>query len=506
MTNNTALNVLDEALITIDRPNNARAPASLCAVLAALSRREEIEFAALQAHQQHGWYAFLVQLAATALQRAGIDSAKDHDESMWRAALLGLTDDRVEPWCLVVDDWTQPALLQPPMPRDRVGDLDKVLREPDALDVLITSKNFDVKATRMRAPSPEHWLFALVSLQTMSGYAGSTCYGVSRMNGGYGTRVGIGRAPSLALGPRFTRDVSMWLRERPRLLDSFGYSDTGRALLWLASWDGSGSIAHAELDPFYIEVCRRVRLRRDGPSLVALYRGVKAPRVEGFDGGLTGDLWAAATDDRIFTVKGQGFDYEVAQQLLLQADYRCAALEASDQDGQSPWFIARGLARGQCKTEGYHERMIPIPKRVAPKLKEKDQREFIARLATVRVKNARTVRSDVLYPALTRLLIGGRDPKKNKAKSKQAGEWTRAFTAEVDRIFFDELFDAVEQPPEEAAAQWQKRLLSLAWELLQRAINAVPLSASTRWRAICAAESTFDACANKQFNGVQWRD
>ena len=506
MTNNTALNVLDKPIITIDRPSSARSLGSLCTVLAALSHGEAVEFAALQAHQQHGWYAFLVQLAAIALQRAGIDSAKDHDEQTWRAALLRLTDDRAEPWCLVVDDWTHPALLQPPMPRDRIGDLDKVIREPDALDVLITSKNFDVKGARVRAPCPEHWLFALVSLQTMSGYTGPTYYGVARMNGGSATRVGIGRAPSLAFGPRFTRDVSLWLRERPRLLDSFGYSEAGRALLWLDAWDGSGSITHDELDPFFIEVCRRVRLRQEGTSLVAQYRGVEATRVDGFDGGLTGDLWAAATSDGIFTVSGRGFDYEVAQQLLLQADYRCAALEANEQDGPSPWFIARGLARGQGKTEGYHERVIPIPRKVAPKLKEKDQRELIARLATGRVEIAKTVRRDVLYPALTRLLIGGRDPKKNKAKSDQAGEWTRAFNAEVDRIFFDELFAAVESAREEAAAQWQKRLLALAWDLLQRAINAVPLSASTRWRAICAAEATFGVCANKQFNGVQWRD
>ena len=69
-----------------------------------------------------------------------------------------------EPWQLVVEDWTQPAFLQPPVP-DGVT-LANPVPTPDALDLLITSKNHDLKQAVARQGQPEDWLFALVSLQT----------------------------------------------------------------------------------------------------------------------------------------------------------------------------------------------------------------------------------------------------------------------------------------------------------------------------------------------------
>lgn len=503
MTSDVSLNVLEDPIIGVELADGSRARESLTAVLARCSRGEELEFTALQAHQQHGWYAFLVQVAAIACQRAGISGAADHDETQWRAMLLALTSGDTRPWSLVVDDWTQPALLQPPMARERFADLERVVSEADVLDVLVTSKNFDVKSTRIAAPTPEHWLYALVSLQTMSGYTGPTYYGIARMNGGSATRVAVGRAPGLGWGRRFVRDVEAWLRERGRLLDQFGFSDDGLALLWLVPWDGAVSISHEELDPFFVEVCRRVRLQRTERGIVARYKGVEETRVAGFEGGATGDLWSAASADGIFTLSGRGFDYEIAQRLLLQADYRCAALEATGTD-EDPWFIARGLARGQGKTEGYHERAIPIPRQIAPRLGVASERERLAQLSTSRVQAADVVRRSVLYPAITRLLVGGRE--KQKARSDQAREWTQAFSAEVDRVFFDSLFAAIDQPKEEAAAQWQRRLLAIGWAVLQRAINSVPLAGATRWRAVTAAESMFAGCAAKNFPGVRWGD
>jgi CRISPR system Cascade subunit CasA len=502
MTSDSSLNVLDEPIIGVELADGARSHVSLCAVLARCSRGDDIEFTALQAHQQHGWYAFLVQLAAVGCHRAGVVSAADYDEHEWRAMLLALTDGDAGPWSLVVDDWTRPALLQPPMLRERIADLERVVREADVLDVLVTSKNFDVKATRIAKPEAEHWLYALVSLQTMSGYTGPTYYGIARMNGGSATRVAIGRAPGLGWSRRFVRDVEAWLRERERLISQFEFSDEGAALLWLVPWDGAASLTRGELDPFFIEVCRRVRLQRADGVIVARYKGVEATRIEGFSGGATGDLWSAASADEIFTLSGRGFDYEIAQKLLLQADYRCAALTASpDAD---PWFIARGLARGQGKTEGYHERVIPIPRKVGLRLGVASERERLGQVSTSRVQIADVVRRSVLYPAVTRLLVGGRE--KQKARSEQAREWTQAFTAEVDRVFFDALFAAIDQAKEDAAAQWQHRLLTIAWSVLQRAIDAVPMAGATRWRAVCAAESTFAGCATKSFPGVRWGD
>ena len=87
------------------------------------------------------------------------------DESAWRDLLRALTPEfpNDEPWRLVVDDWRKPAFLQPPVP---VGvALKDEVETPDALDLLITARNHDLKQTVARRAAPEDWIFALVSLQ-----------------------------------------------------------------------------------------------------------------------------------------------------------------------------------------------------------------------------------------------------------------------------------------------------------------------------------------------------
>lgn len=58
------------------------------------------------------------------------------------------------------------------MPEGNLSVLKNTIPAPDALDVLITSKNFDLKAEVAVAAEPDEWLFALVSLQTMEGFLG----------------------------------------------------------------------------------------------------------------------------------------------------------------------------------------------------------------------------------------------------------------------------------------------------------------------------------------------
>lgn len=130
---------------------------SLFGVFAAMARGEAWSFPALRSHQREPWHAFTVQVAAQALIRAGRDDLPA-DEATWRDLLIALTPDQPdgEAWALVVDDWTRPALLQPPM----VADADRVayknrLPTPDALDMLVTSGNHDVKQERMATAADE---------------------------------------------------------------------------------------------------------------------------------------------------------------------------------------------------------------------------------------------------------------------------------------------------------------------------------------------------------------
>ena len=77
----------------------------------------------------------------------------------------------MHPWCLVAPP-DRPALLQPPIP-DGLATLKNSIATPDALDMLVASRNHDLKGAVMARALPDDWLFALVSLQTMEGFLGA---------------------------------------------------------------------------------------------------------------------------------------------------------------------------------------------------------------------------------------------------------------------------------------------------------------------------------------------
>lgn len=134
---------------------------------------------------------FRVQLAALALDRSGL-SEPPREEAAWRDLLLTLTDGAAEPWTLVEADRGRPAFLQPPDPGGLKWEL---VPTPDALDLLITSKNHDLKAAQAVRAMPEDWIYALVSLQTSEGYGGRGNFGIARMNGGSSSRAMLGSPP-----------------------------------------------------------------------------------------------------------------------------------------------------------------------------------------------------------------------------------------------------------------------------------------------------------------------
>jgi len=175
----------------------------------------------------------------------------------------------------------------------------------------------------MRRAEPEHWIYALVSLQTQEGFLGAGNYGVSRMNGGFASRPGLGIDPGRGPGARFVRDVRRLVAARDDIVRHYGYrSRGGLALLWLEPWDGTSSLPSARLDPFYVEICRRVRLVAGGDGrLAALAAGSKAARVEAkLLKGDTGDPWTPCVPDKegykALTLYAGGFSYRRLVPLL----------------------------------------------------------------------------------------------------------------------------------------------------------------------------------------------
>ncbi|MBI5517948.1 MAG: type I-E CRISPR-associated protein Cse1/CasA [Deltaproteobacteria bacterium] len=493
--------ILTEDVFTVEDLAGTRAKLSLPGVLARLGAGTDTEFCALQAHQQHPWFAFLVQVAALALHRAG-ETSPAQSEARWRELLLALTNGAREPWCLVVPDLSKPAFFQPPVPEGKLDDFQDPNPCPDTRDVVIMTRNHDQKAARVHHPRPEHWAYSLVSVQTMDGYRGVGNHGVARMKGGYGSRPGVSFAPDARWAGRFLRDVAMLLESRPALLEKYGYADHGHALLWRLPWDGKpeSALGLRDCDPFFIETCRRFRLVFQQGSLASRFRPTATGRLKGIEGGATGDPWAPVDADAgVLTIGERGFDYRKTQELLAAQDWEAPGLELRPEDGKEPVFLARVLARGQGKTAGLHERAVRIPPRMRATFGARAQRDRLGILSRARVERAGEVQKKALYPALKTLLNAG-DTGSNRDLKDKPSRWTERYDRSVDACFFDQLWDAWEAPsPQEAEASWLKALIAIARGVLAQAQDEVALPTQHRMRAFAASERVFEGSARKNF-------
>ncbi|MBX6376088.1 MAG: type I-E CRISPR-associated protein Cse1/CasA [Acetobacteraceae bacterium] len=495
--------LLREPLIRLRSADGATVAATLPGVLARLGTDDVIAFPGLQPHQFHAWYAFLVQLAALASHRAG-EAAPRATEEAWAARLSALVGGRREPWMLVVPDLALPAFFQPPVPEGTLTGFKAPTRHPDALDVLVTAKNHDVKMARVAAPSPEHWVYALVSLQTTQGFSGRDNYGVVRMNGGFGSRPCVAFAPGPHWGPRFRRDVEILLGDRPRLLaGGYGYPpEGGLALLWLEPWDGLTAIPIQRCDPFFLEVCRRVRLQEGDGGIVARTAPSRVKRIAAAeDTGDTGDPWTPIrlSDGAALTLDGSGFTYRRLHQLLFGGEYRLgAAAQVRPTDGDALLLVARAMVRGQGRTEGLHERAVPVPAHIRYRLGQPEARDALAALARRHVEQTATVDRKVLHPALCALLQGG--PETIDFRDDRTRRWRDGFDAAVNQRFFEKLWEHAEiEDGLEAERRWAELLRELALAQLEDAVRSAPVPATRRYRAVAAAERVFHGALRKHF-------
>ena len=494
--------LLTDPLFSVRNDAGERLRVTLPEMLAYLGCGEELEPLALRPHQQHAWHAFLVQLAALAAHHMGLRSLAWPAEA-WQGALLELAGEGgAAAWSLVVPDLELPAFLQPPVPEGSLAGFRNLVRDPDGLDVVITAKNHDVKADRMGSPEPEHWIYALVSLQTMQGFLGAGNYGIARMNGGFASRPAVAAAPDLRWAARFRRDVAVWLECREKLVEQHGFrSAGGHALLWLLPWDGRASRSLTECDPFFLEICRRVRLREQDGRIVAATRPTEAAFLDAKTlRGDTGDIWTPVQAHpqglKALTVGPGGFSYELMAKLLFGEDFPSRpALLVREDDGKEPVVVAQVLVRGQGKTDGYHQRLIPIPAKARRRLLSPAGTDELGAVARARIAQARQAQTSVLKPALCALLQGG--PEKLDFRDPGARPWLDRFDAEVDRLFFPDLWEAIDAPREEHESAWNGRLRDLAREQLEQARATAPVPLARRPRALAKSELIFRGTARK---------
>ncbi len=483
------LNLLRDSLLSVGKVRTV----SLPGLFAAMSRGEDITFRALRPHQRPAWHMFCVQLAALALWHGG-EQELPTEEGRWRDLLRGLTPDFPddEPWCLVVADRGKPAFLQPPDP----GGLKWTeVPTPDALDMLITARNHDLKQQVMHQATPEDWLFALVSLQTMEGYGGRSNHGIARMNGGSSSRVVLGLAPQ----PRrqdiqpdpvswWRRDVHVLLRSRAEGVEEGPCTPGGKALLWLEDWPEGAQLAPQDLDPWFIEVCRRVRLKTDGTPLRAERSPSKAARTNAKQfNGVLGDSWAPVerTSGKTLTLGENGrFDYKRLNRLLLSGDWDLPLCARPQTDDGDMLLVAEAIARGNSKTGGFASRIIPIPSGMVNRFSAPEMQQ----LAKDQIKEIEQF-GKALRNALALLAANGDYESLDKEHYTFARPAHATFDARADELFFPALWERVEAHEnsdaalKEAQQRFNNALARIAIEEFEAALPAIPGSSLFRPRA-----------------------
>ncbi len=460
---------------------------TLPGILAQLAAGTLEDFPKVRTHQFHPWVMFLTQLAILALHKRG-ETDPRLDEAGWRERLLALTEGAHEPWTLVVEDLSKPAFMQPPVPEGSVGEWSWI-DHPDDRDVLVTAKQHDVKTGKVAGSDLEAWICALVSLQTMQGFPGRGYYGVSRMKGGYGNRPRVGVDPGHGLGNRFLRDVKVGLECWSGLVER-GFSDGGVSLTWLVPWQGDTSLDLRALSPHYIEVCQRLRITPAPGGIVCRYSTSQTRRcIEAVENGDVGDLWTPIErEGGALTVGPSGFGYKLLSELLFGEGYAPAvAQQLRPEDVEAAQLVFWAMPRGQGKTEGLHERGIPMPLKVRKLLGEPQARARLGQRSTEAVQDAVKMRQKVLYPAMKCLGLAPADE----------------FDDRVDEIFFAALYEGLDLSSDEARLSWARRLRDLARAELEVAIQRAPLGEARHYKAISSAEGMFRGCLNKNFPDLE---
>lgn len=499
--------LLDEPLISVRAaPGAVQEHLTLPEVLGRLWAGQVESYCSIQAHQRHAWHAFLVQVAAMSLAECSDESAAS-ESAFWRRRLLDLSRGSESAWTLVVDRLAEPAFMQPPVPEGKIEALKNILSTPDEIDVLLTAKNHDVKGARISAAAPEHWVFALVSLQTMQGFLGAGNYGIARMNGGFASRPCVAISPALDPTTRFRRDVALLREKRQAVCADVGYAvEAGRSLLWLEPWDGSGSLEIAECDPWFVEVCRRVRLEFAQNRVQARSVSTKAPRLNAkLRNGVTGDPWTPTNKAKAsaLTVASGGFRYRLVQELLFGIEYADSLAQTEVPEGKCE-FVGWALVRGQGRTDGLHERVLPIPPRIRPYLGLRTPDNPVGTRARTQVEDAGVVQLSVLRPSILVLLQGA--PGRLDLTDERGRVWTTRLDQEVDRRFFPSLWDGLDRSEVEARRDWQREVLGMAWRIFGRACREAPIPAARAYKVVAAAERVFTGAARKRFPDVdRWR-
>jgi CRISPR system Cascade subunit CasA len=509
------MNLLTEPLLPILTEGSGPSEVDLPTLLAAYADDRLLDLPFLRPHQRAPWHSFCVQLAALALHRAGREAIPT-DADTWRELLRRLTAEwpADEPWRLVVADVTKPAFMQPPVPAGSGDPHRTPIHTADDLDVLVTAKNHGVKQGIGTDALPAAWVAALVTMQTCGDYSAAGAqeryYGTVRRNGSYATRPFVGLVPPGGFGAHWRRDITVLLRHRAWFLERVeAFADAGgAALLWSLPWDGDQSFGFEDLDPWFIEICRRVRLYRDQMGTITAKRvGSAAERIvaKSYKGNV-GDPWIPidlGNDSAAYNTTPR---YGVMSEVLFDRDsWQRPLLLDWHKDMDALAMTARFdiVVRGDGKTKGHFIREVPIEGETRLLLFQSDAgRDRLAELGRQMIKDAKKVQDGVLRPSLYTLMEP--DLKRGQSPKRSTLEWTSKFLRLIDQAiepaFFDHLFARAE-PGRAADQAWVLFFKTIATQVFEQAVAAVPTAGARRLKAIAVAEEKVRGLFFANFKG-----
>lgn len=478
--------------------------------------RDLLGFVDLQTYQRPPWHFFLAQVMSLAARDAGWGEFP-LEATTWTSALTALTGGDEHAWCMVVADVSKPAFMQPPIPEGSLEDAGYLKTEvptADDLDMLITSKNHDLKSYRMSQASAQQWMFSLLSLQTMEGWGGRGNYGIARMNGSYGSRPMVGLTPDAGWHEHVHRDAHV-LKDAP--LDSKRLQQP--ALLWMLPWDGgkTSALTLPQVHPHCIELCRRIRFIKTSEGLTCLRTTTDGPRLslpEELNGPRDApwspvDIATSNTKGpKSLSISGKGFDYILMCRLLGLSHEKNTSTMIQNlclrhhphYDGMAPYVVCRGLARGQSKTEGYHERILRLPQKIIGRLlPAPGATHTLAKRSTTQIEDAQTALKILRTSIL--VLLGGGQLRQNYTGSPDP--WVQAANARIDEMFFEHLWAHADAHAGIHKHSWLRALCQVTQTQFELAQQSVPIAHSIKYRALSAARRSFYGAFANQFPDME---
>ena len=169
-------------------------------------------------------------------------------------------------------------------------------------------------------------------------------------------------------------------------------------------------------------------------------------------------------------------------------------------------LVARGIAGGQGKTEGYHERTdIAFANKTASGLFRTAESNRLAEIAKAQIEEISEV-TDALRFGIAVAASGGKEPGDlTKSDRAHATPFARRLEAVADTHFFAMLEDRFLAEDDAAAARhravFARLLIHTARKLHDEAIDSVPCASIHRHRARARATSAFEGRLRRA-NGI----